>query len=86
MFTVSASSHSQYEIQFGDTGYDPKIPLTSLVFGNQAHQIQLLQFNKNVIISSSCSLNMESTDGQKAKHIYEQSNPTFPFNDQKLQH
>lgn len=29
---------------------------------------------------------MESTDGQKAKHIYEQSNPTFPFNDQKLQH
>lgn len=73
---VSASSHSQYEIQLGDIGCDPKCLLTSLMFGNQAPQIQLLKFNQNIMISFSHHINTIPMDGQKSKNIYEKSNHT----------
>lgn len=56
------------------------------MFGNQAHQIQLLKFNQNIMRSSSHHVNTKPTDGQKAKNIYEQTNHTFPFKDRKCQH
>lgn len=74
MFTVSAPSHSQYEIQLGDIGCGPKSPLTSLMFRKQARQTQLLKFNQNIMISSSHHINTKPTDGQKAKN-----RTYFPF-------
>lgn len=70
MFDTSASSPSPHEMRLSDKRYDPKSPLTSLVFGNQVHQIQLIKFNQNIMVSSSHDVNTEPTDGPKAKNIY----------------